>query len=328
MTAPTKVPEAPVAAPRQKRTFPPQALSFAVLVVLMLLAQLQSGSFLTLGHIGVLLGIAAVLGIASAGQTVVVIAAGIDLSVGAVISAADVLTVQWTQTTDQLLLVLVGIALLGAVVGALNGLGVTLLAINPMVMTLGMAAVVSGFVLIATDGQSGGQPHPALAGTMTTRIAGIPGAVAVWVVVAVVAVVVLRYTAFGRRVYAFGSNAKAAELSGLRRTRTLVGVYALSGLLAAVAGIVLAGYTGTGAYGIGEQYTLTSVAAVVIGGASLLGGRGTYVGTIAGVLVLAVLDDALSAASVPIAGRQITQGIAIILILLVYGRERRLRTSS
>lgn len=324
----TETMPAPARSRRRLPSIPPPVLSFAVLIVLMLLAQLQSGNFLTVSHLGVLLGIAAVLGIAAAGQTVVVIAAGIDLSVGAVISAADVLTVQWTGGTDQLTLTLLAIVGLGAVVGALNGAGVSLLAINPMVMTLGMAAVVSGFVLVVTDGQSGGQPHPAISGSMTARVGGIPGAVAVWVVVAIVAIVVLHYTTFGRRIFAFGSNARASELSGLRRTPTLVGVYALSGALAAVAGVVLAGYTGTGAYGIGDQYTLTSVAAVVIGGASLLGGRGSYVGTIAGVLVLAVLDDALSAAAVPIAGRQIAQGVAIILILLVYGRERRLRTAS
>lgn len=307
---------------------PPAVLSFVVLAVLMLVAQAQSGSFFTVGHIGVLLGIAAVLGIASAGQTIVIIAAGIDLSVGAVISATDVLTVQWTADADAPLLVLAGIILIGAVIGSINGFGISVLGINPMVMTLGMAAVVGGFVLVVTDGQSGGQPHPAISAAMTTRIGGIPGAVFVWVAVAVIVIVLLKYTTLGRRIYAFGSNVRVAELAGLKRTATLMSVYALSGGLAAVAGIVLAGYTGTGAYGIGEQYTLTSVAAVVIGGASILGGRGSYTGTIAGVLVLAVLDDALSAAAVPIAGRQIAQGVAIILILLVYGRERRLRTSS
>lgn len=313
---------------RRVTSVPPAVLSFGVLAVLMLVTQAQGGSFFTIGHLGVLLGIAAVLGIAAAGQTVVIIAAGIDLSVGAVISATDVLTVQWTAEAEAPLLVLAGIILIGAVIGALNGIGISLLGINPMVMTLGMAAIVSGGVLVATNGQSGGQPHPAISAAMTTRVGGIPGAVFVWVLVAVFAIVLLSYTTLGRRIYAFGSNVRVAELAGLTRTTTLMSVYAISGGLAAVAGIVLAGYTGTGAYGIGEQYTLTSVAAVVIGGASILGGRGSYVGTIAGVLVLAVLDDALSAASVPIAGRQIAQGVAIILILLVYGRERRLRTSS
>jgi ribose transport system permease protein len=226
------------------------------------------------------------------------------------------------------MLVLLGIVALGAVIGAINGLGISILGINPMVMTLGMAAVVSGFVLVITNGQSGGQPHESITSAMTTRVGGVPGTVFIWVVAAVLVIVLLKYTTLGRRIYAFGSNPKAAELAGLRRTPTLMSVYAIAGALSAVAGIVLAGYTGTGAYGIGDQYTLTSVAAVVIGGASILGGRGSYVGTIAGVLVLAVLDDALSAAAVPIAGRQIAQGVAIILILLVYGRERRLRTSS
>lgn len=313
---------------RSVTAMPPAVLSFVALAVLIIAAQLQSGSFLSVGHIGVLLGIAAVLGIAAAGQTLVVIAAGIDLSIGAVISAADVLTVQWTADADAPLLVLGIIVALGALIGSLNGLGVSLLGINPMVMTLGMAAVVSGLVLVVTNGQSGGQPHESITTAMTTRIGGIPGAVFVWLAIAAFTIVLLSFTTLGRRIYAVGSNLRVAELAGIRRTGTLVSTYAIAGGLAAVAGIVLAGYTGTGAYGIGDQYTLTSVAAVVIGGASILGGRGSYVGTIAGVLVLAVLDDALSAAAVPIAGRQIAQGVAIILILLVYGRERRLRTAS
>ncbi|MFC6356594.1 ABC transporter permease [Luethyella okanaganae] len=306
----------------------PVVLSFVALAGLVLIAQSRSSGFLSVPHVGVILGIAAVLGIAGAAQTVVVLAAGIDLSVGAIISAADVLTVQWTGGNDVPILVVLLIVFLGAAAGALNGLGISLLGINPMVMTLGMAAVVGGLALVVTNGQSGGSPHPLVSDAMTTRFLGLPGTVYVWIAVAAATVVLLRYTELGRNIYAFGSNAKAAEIAGLRRGTTLVRVYAISGGFAAIAGVVLAGYTGTGAYGIGEQYTLMSVAAVVIGGASILGGRGSYAGTIAGVITLVVLDDVLSAAAVPIAGRQIVQGIAILLILVLYGRERRLRTTS
>ncbi|ODU76597.1 MAG: hypothetical protein ABT08_08970 [Microbacterium sp. SCN 71-21] len=196
----------PATARKRIASIPPAVLSYVALAVLMLVAQAQSGSFLTVGHLGVLLGVAAVLGIASAGQTLVIVAAGIDLSVGAVISASDVLTVQWTADAEWPLLVLGAIVLIGAAIGCVNALGISLFGINPMVMTLGMAAIVSGFVLVITNGQSGGQPHPSISAAMTTRIGGVPGAVFVWVAVAVFIIVLMRFTTFGRSVYAFGSN--------------------------------------------------------------------------------------------------------------------------
>jgi ribose transport system permease protein len=195
-------------------------------------------------------------------------------------------------------------------------------------MTLGMAAIVGGFALVVTDGESGDVPAPALGDAMTGRLLGMPGTLWVWIVVAVATLILLRWTRFGRAVLAFGSNAKAARLAGLSPTATTLGIYAFSGFTAAVAGVVLAGFTGTGAFGIGDEYTLLSIAAVVIGGASILGGRGSYVGTIAGAIILAILSDILTVADVEAAGRQIVQGVAVLLILIVYGRERRLRTVS
>jgi ribose transport system permease protein len=311
-----------------RRRLSPVAMAYVAVVVLAIVGQITSSEFLTFDHISVLLGVAAVLGIAAAGQTIVVLSAGIDLSVGAVISAAVVLTVQWTQNASSPVLIVVAIIALGAAVGVLNGVGVSLLGISPLVMTLGMAAIVGGFVLVVTNGESGGQAAAGIQDAMTGKLLGLPGTVWAWVVVAVLMIVLLRYSRLGRAVYAFGSNSRAARLAGLRPARTLVLVYAVAGAAAAAAGVVLAGYTGTGAYGIGNQYTLMSVAAVVVGGASILGGRGSYVGTIAGVVILAMLDDILTVADVAIAGRQIVQGLAILLILIVYGRERRMRTVS
>ena len=316
-------------APRRGRLKPsPIAAAYLVVVGLAIVGQIQSSTFLTFNHIAVLLGLTAVLGIGSAGQTVVILSAGIDLSVGAVISATNVLTVQWTHGSDSLLWVLLPILAIGAAIGLLSGLGIALLKISPLIMTLGMASIVSGFVLVVTNGQSGAQPSPALEDAMTGRLLGLPGTVWAWIAAALITVVLLGATRFGREVLALGSNSRAARLAGVSPTATTLGIYAFSGLMAAFGGIVLAGFTGASAFGIGDQYTLLTIAAVVIGGASILGGRGSYLGTIAGAVILSALIDILTVANVAAAGRQIVQGVAILLILVIYGRERRLRTVS
>jgi ribose transport system permease protein len=306
----------------------PVSMAYGAVVLLAIVGWINDSGFMSPSHLAVLLGIAAILGIVSAGQTAVILAAGIDLSVGAVLSAADVLTVQWTGGGEATVLVVIGIVLLGTLVGILNGSGVAFLGINPLVMTLGMTAVVSSAVLVITNGESGGEPVAWLGDAMTGKLFGLPGTFWSWAAVALVVSLVLGLSRFGRAIYAFGSNATAARLAGLRPKASIVAVYALSGTCAAIAGVVLAGYTGTGAYGIGESYTLMSIAAVVIGGASILGGRGSYIGTIAGVLILTMLDDILTVANVAASGRQVIQGVAILLILIIYGRERRMRTVS
>ncbi len=325
--APAPVKDEPVVEkPRRKLT--PVAMAYLAILALAIVGQLNDSGFFTMSHLAVLLGIAAILGIVSAGQTAVIIAAGIDLSAGAVISAADVLTVQWTSNGEAPLLVVAGIIALGAAVGTLNGIGISFLKINPLVMTLGMTAVVGSAVLVITNGESGGSPADVIANAMTGKFLGLPGTFWAWAVVAAITIVLLQTTRFGRSLFAFGSNARAARLAGLSPSATIIGAYAFAGACAAIAGVVLAGYTGTGAYGIGESYTLMSIAAVVIGGASILGGRGSYVGTIAGVLILTMIDDILTVANVAAAGRQVVQGLAILLILIIYGRERRMRTVS
>jgi ribose transport system permease protein len=127
-------------------------------------------------------------------------------------------------------------------------------------------------------------------------------------------------------VFAYGASARTARLAGLRSGSTLVGTYCFSAVTAAVAGIALAGYTGSGDFGIGDTYLFPSIGAVVIGGTSILGGRGSYIGTIAGVLILSVLQAILIVLNIDAAGREITEGLAILLILVLYAREGRLRT--
>jgi ribose transport system permease protein len=137
--------------------------------------------------------------------------------------------------------------------------------------------------------------------------------------------VLLHRSSFGRSAFALGTSPRTARLAGLRSGTTILGTYCFSALMSAVAGILLAGYTGSGDFGAGDNYLFPSIGAVVIGGTSILGGRGRYIGTVAGVLILSGLEAILIVLHIAAAGRQITEGLAILTILIVYARERRLR---
>lgn len=306
------------------RLLNPVLLGFVAAVALTLVGGLLDPKFLSSAHLFTMVNLAAVLGIVAAGQTVVIITGGIDLSLGATLTAAEVMTAYWVNGDPgrwPYLLVILAIAL---VIGLCNAIGVTLLQIQPMIMTLGVGAVVSAAVLIITSGSSTGRPPHFLVSVMTRQ--GITsGLVLLWIVISVVTFVLLHRSTFGRRAFAYGTSARTARLAGLRSGSILVGTYCFSALMAALAGMALAGYTGSGDFGVGDTYLFPSIGAVVIGGTSILGGRGNYIGTIAGVLILSVIEGILIVLNIDAAGRQITEGLAILVILVAYARERRLR---
>ena len=154
-------------------------------------------------------------------------------------------------------------------------------------------------------------------------IFGIPNPVWVWISIGAATVFLLRRTVFGRAVYAIGNREMAAYLSGIRTQRVVLAAFAMSGALAAFAGALLAGYSTKAYQGMGEPYLLPSIAAVVLGGTSILGGRGTYLGTVAGVILITLLQSILSVVQIEEAFRQLIYGAVIIGMLLVYGRQNR-----
>lgn len=312
------------ASSRRSKVASPVILGFVATVALTLVGGVLDPGFLSSAHLFTMINLAAVLGIVAAGQTVVIITGGIDLSVAATLTFAEVMTTFWVNGETgrwPLLLVILAIAL---VIGLCNAIGVTLLQIQPMIMTLGVGAVVGAAVLIITSGSSTGRPPHFLVVAMT-RQGVTSGLLLLWILISVITFVLLHRSTFGRRAFAYGTSARTARLAGLRSGTTLVGTYCFSSLMAAVAGIALAGYTGSGDFGIGDTYLFPSIGAVVIGGTSILGGRGNYVGTISGVLILSVIEGILIVLNIDAAGRQITEGLAILVILVAYARERRLR---
>jgi len=203
---------------------------------------------------------------------------------------------------------------------------VTLLRIPPLVMTLGMLGVVQGGLVLLTRGVPSGRAAPALTRIVNEPLLfGVPGIVLVWALIGVALSLLLRRSTFGFNVYAIGANEAAAALAGVpvRRTRALL--YALSGFFASAAGILLLGYTEYVFVGAGDQYMLPSIIAVVIGGTSLAGGSGGYVGTMAGAIVLVLLQSILTTLNIPPFGRQVIYGMTLLALMLLYGRQRTLR---
>jgi ribose transport system permease protein len=290
-------------------------------------ALLWAVAAVTLGHftdVWPILQSAAFLGVVAAGQTVVILAAGIDLSVSMVVSVAAV-SVSLFTGPDHLSAGPAILATLGlcAVVGVANGAGVHFLKVNPMVMTLGTLSILEGAFLLYTNGQVSSGHSPLLHELGSGTAGNIPVAVLVWLAVSAITLAVLRLTRFGRGIYAIGSNAAAARLSGVRTGWTTIGAYVYCALLAGVAGLLLFGFAGQGYMDLGDPYQLNSIAAVVVGGTSILGGRGSYLGTIGGAILLSLLAAVLTSMNFGAGVRDIVAGSIILALVTLYAREGR-----
>jgi ribose transport system permease protein len=307
----------------------PIAIALILAVILFVIGGIVQPDFASYGQAMNILRLAAFLGIVAAGQTLVIISGGegIDLSVGAVITLGAILVFRIGEGQNDQALLALAIALgVGLSIGAVNGLGITLLGIPPLVMTLGMTGVVQGLILVITGGRVEGGAAPWLTGLVSgSLVFGIPGVVLFWLILGVAMWLLLWRTAYGRRLFAVGTNRVTAQLSGVRVRRVVVLTYALSGLLAALGGVILLGYTQQVFLNLGNPYTLPSVAAVVVGGTLLAGGVGSYSGTMAGALVLTILTSLLTALDLPESVRLMVYGVTLLLLLSLYGRQKALR---
>ncbi|OBQ74396.1 ABC transporter permease [Mesorhizobium erdmanii] len=278
-----------------------------------------------------MLVLASLLAVASIGQTLVVIMGGIDLSIPFVIGFANVVAAQLYGDGWNFVLVCGLVGVLAILIGGLNGLIARSLDIQPLIVTLGIGMVVQGLVLLWTAGfPSGSAPQAVSSFVSIGGSAGplpVPWLVPSLVVVAALVVLVLERTPYGRRLYALGSNPGAAPLALIDPVRMWVITYAASAFFAAVAGVLLLGFTGS-AYGdVGQPYLFQTIAAVVVGGAALVGGRGSYLGTIAGVLVLTEINTLLIGLGFQPSAVQAALGLIIVLLVSLYGRERHVSTT-
>jgi ribose transport system permease protein len=265
---------------------------------------------------------AAVLAILAACQTLTMLTGGIDLSVGYIASMAGFVTATFTNQPGGWVL---GIAVaLGAsaLAGLVNGVGIGIFRVHPLIMTLGMGLIVLGFANVwQLQSVQTGSGVPSELRTLGTGLTAdvIPNDLAVMIPVAVVIIFLLRRTGYGRMLYAIGDNPVAARLSGVRSWQVLLVLYVISGLLAAIAGLLQSGLSNTASVSLVTPYLLPSVAAAVIGGTSILGGRGGYSGTIVGALILTVLAGFLSII-LPEPWRQIVFGSIVVLVAAAYTR--------
>ncbi|KQQ34807.1 ABC transporter permease [Rhizobium sp. Leaf306] len=302
----------------------PPLLTFLLVALVWLVAGLTLRGFGAFGHLRYLLELASVIGIAAAGQTLVILMGGIDLSVGAVITVTAILLPLLSPAWDPTGLVGVVLALAIAIgIGFLNGLGAAVLRVPPIIMTLAMATFLQGVLVLVAGGSAVTVQNPAVILLGQTRPLGVPAGVVLWVVVSAVVLMLIHRMPIGARFLALGANPLAARLSGVSLTRNTLILYSLSGFFAGLAGILLLGMNRQGYVGIGDPYLLTSIAAVVLGGTSILGGRGTYAGTIPGALLLVTTTALITVVNASPGWRSIMFGSLILGLLLISGREAR-----
>ena len=302
------------------------AFGFAV-IVFAVGAFLHHG-FASWGSVNAVVEVASFVGFVAAGQTLVILVGGIDLSVPWVLNAAGILFAVFSLGHSGRAVPAVLLALgLGFAIGAVNGFCVAYLAVPAVVMTLAMNGIMEGVTLGVTKGltctRCNSYAPRVLQDFVHKDLLGVPADLILWFGVVLLVTVVLSYTTFGRKVYATGNNPTAAYLSGMNVRLVTTSLYALSGMFAALAGIVLVSYSGQPTLGMGDPFLFQSIAAAVIGGISILGGRGNYLGTVAGAVSLVALISLLGAENMPDYGRSIVYGVSILVVLVLFGREER-----
>jgi ribose transport system permease protein len=311
-----------------RRVDPAVATAFACIVLLLLLGSLYSSNFLSPAYLLQQLKVAAFLGIIATGMMLVILLGQIDLSVPWLVTTGAMMACAAASfgTAGEILAVPFGI-LCGMALGLINGIGVAYLRIPSMIITLATNAVAQGLMVVYSGGFSPKDSASASMRWLATGFAipGVPNAVLVWIVVGAATIFLLSRTTFGRSIYAIGNRERAAYLSGINTRRVVMITFAISGALSAFGGVLLAGYASKAAQSMGDAYLLPSIAAVVLGGTSILGGSGSYLGTVAGVILITLLQSILSVVQMPEFGRQIIYGVVIVAMLMLYGRERLFR---
>ncbi|RWP43606.1 MAG: ABC transporter permease [Mesorhizobium sp.] len=316
--------------------------AFLALMVIIFVFSMLSPYYFSLGNFLTMASHVAIFGILAVGMLLVILNGGIDLSVGSTLGLSGVIAGFLMQGVQLQMLgvvlfppvwvVVVLVCVLGALVGLVNGVLIAWLKVPAFVATLGMLYVVRGAALLMTNGLTyndlGGKPELGNTGfdwLGFNRLFGIPIGVLVMVVIAIIGSIILNRTAFGRWLYASGGNERAAELSGVPVKKVQVSVYMLSGICASVAGLILSSELTSAGPTAGNSYELTAIAAVVIGGAALTGGRGNIRGTLVGAFVIGFLSDGLVIIGVSAYWQTVFTGAVIVLAVLLNAIQYRRR---
>jgi ribose/xylose/arabinose/galactoside ABC-type transport system permease subunit len=287
-------------------------------VLLAGILSITSPPFRTLSNVENILQQISVNGIIAIGMTLVIITAGIDLSVGSVLALSAVVGASFAHPDEHWLIVPIVLGVLtGFACGTVNGFLIAKKRLAPFIVTLGMMTVARGLALVYTSGRPVINLNDSYDSIGGGSLGPIPFPAMIFFLVLLLGVFVLHYTRFGRYVYAVGGNELAAKVSGVNTDRVLIGVYALAGALAGLAGIVLSSRVMSGSPATGTGYELDAIAAVVIGGTSLSGGVGSIAGTLVGVLIIGVMNNGLDLLNVSSYWQEIVKGLIIVLAVLL-----------
>jgi ribose transport system permease protein len=297
---------------------------FVVILIFCIILSILTPVFITPTNLVNLLIQSTILAALALGSTYVIMTGGIDLSVGSVLAVSSVIGLDLIVNVHSPVIVGVLVSLLvGALFGLVNGIAVTRFGVPPLIVTLATMGIARGVVLIYTNGANVTRIPNSITYLANGKILGIPVLLLVVGILAVIAHIVLSSTTFGRSVYASGGNELAARLAGIRTNTVITAAYVLSGLAAAIGGILLAARLASAGPNAGLGMELTVIAAVVIGGTSLFGGQGNILGTILGVLLISLVSNAVNLLDVPPAWDQLVKGFVILVAALldVYRRK-------
>ncbi|MBU8879844.1 ABC transporter permease [Bacillus sp. FJAT-29790] len=291
-------------------------IAFAILFIIL---SISSESFLTTSNIINILRQVSIIGIVAIGMSFVIITGGIDLSVGSIMALSAVVAASFAQVDSGhslLIPILIGM-FVGLACGMINGVLIAKWKVAPFIATLGMMTAARGFAMVYTDGRPVIGLSDAYNHIGSGSFLNLPIPVITFIVVVLIGIFLLKFTVFGRYVFATGGNEQSAKLSGINVTFIKISVYSIAGLLAGIAGMILSSRIMSGSPVLGQGYELDAIAAVVIGGTSLFGGVGSIFGTLIGVLIIGVMNNGLDLLNVSSYYQQILKGAIIVIAVLL-----------
>jgi ribose transport system permease protein len=291
----------------------PIVLAWGVALLLFVIGTIQASGFAGYAHTRTVLITASFIGFVGFGQTLCMLTGGIDLSIPATLAGSAVLTAFLANGhSDRLAWIIPLVVGFGLVIGLINGVGIAYAGVPPIIMTLGMNGVIQGLLLVYTHGGFASAPPQSIVNFVDGNTLSLSSVLLIWVVVGLVGLVLLTWSVFGRKIYAVGTNPYAALLAGINVKRILVVPYVVSGAGAALTGLLVLGFLGQAFVNMGDEYLFSSAIAVAVGGTSILGGRGHYLGTIAGAIILTLIAANLNLLSLGTSAVQISYGLILL----------------
>lgn len=307
----------------KKKALPGEMTILAILVIMFVVLSIATSKFFTPDNIANLAKQTSINGVVAIGMTFVIISSGIDLSVGAIVGFSGIISALLMSQGVAIPVAILVAIVCSAGVGIANGILVHDGKVPPFIATLGTMTIVRGMIMLISNARMVSGLPDEFINFSTSNVAGIPSLALVWVVVIAVTLVILKFTVFGRNVYSIGSNEEATRLSGVNIRLNIYGIYLVSALCSAIAGIMLASRTGNGLPSGGSGYELDAIAASVVGGASLSGGEGTIIGTVIGALIMQTLRNGGNLLGVNAFVLEICIGALIIAAVLIDKRKSK-----